>query len=91
MPRAFRITLAVIGLMVLGCTDPATLPNDIQALDDVTNTNMPAVRERGVRTVGVIVMAPVIRPSASPTPQPTPRPTAAPTPAPSPTGPLQLP
>lgn len=95
MPRARRILAACfgIGLMLAGCTDPASISNEIQALNDVANTNMPAVQARGARSVGTIVMVAVTPPSPSPAPQPAPtvHPTAAPTPVPSPSGPLAIP
>lgn len=94
MPRANRIWAVIfgIGLMAAGCTDPAALTNEIQSVDDVSNTNMPAVVQRGVRTVGNVVLSPVKTvATAAPTPAPTAAPTAAPTPSPSPSGPLVLP
>lgn len=94
MPRAFRIGTLIlgIGLMLIGCTDPATLPNEIQAVNDLGNTNMPAAEERGRRSVGTIVMSGVTRPLPTPSPRPTPiaTPTPAPTPSPSPSGPIAL-
>jgi len=84
--------LLVIGLMVAGCTDPASLSNAIQAVDDVTNTNAPRIQQRGLRAVGNVVLSPAKEtPSPAPTPTPTARPTAAPTPSPSPSGKLVLP
>ncbi len=93
MPRAFRIGTLVVALMLIGCTDPASLPNEILAVDDRVNTNMPVTEERGHRTVGVIVMSGVTRPLPTPSPRPTPlaAPTPAPTPSPSPSGPIVLP
>lgn len=95
MPRATRIgaTLLGIGLMLAGCMDPASLPNEIQAVDDVGNTNMPAVQDRGLRAVGTIVLsaAPKPSPTTQPTPQPSPSARPTPTPTPSPSGPIVLP
>lgn len=93
MPRAirFKALVCVLGLFLAACADPASLPNEIQAIDDVGNTNMPPVQDRGLRAVGTIVLSAVPRPTATPAPQvsPTVRPTTAPTPTPS--GPMVLP
>lgn len=95
MPHAIRSPLmaCAIGLMLAACADPASLPNEIQAADDVGNTNMPAVQDRGLRSVGNIVLSAVSKPAATPTPQPAPtaRPTAAPTPSATPSSPILLP
>lgn len=93
MPRAPRIGtwIVILGLLLIGCTDPASLSNEIQAVDDTGNTNMPAVQDRGRRTVGNIVMSGTTVSPPTPTPGPTVRPTPAPTPSPSPSGPITLP
>lgn len=92
MPRWIRIgtLFGLFGLMLIGCTDPASLSNEIQSLDDTGNTNMPAVQDRGQRLVGNVVMSGVTLSPPTPSPAPTVRPTEAPAPTPSPTGPIVL-
>lgn len=80
-------TASILAVLLAGCQDPASLPNEIPSVtDDISGIYVPAQSGHNLRAVGNVAIHQVPEtPAPTPTPTPTPRPTASPAPTPSPT------